>query len=589
MFSEPSSPTSNKKHDSWGSPADIRDVVKDSMTRKPRVVLVKTVAKGEQKGPKMSHVDSPRLLQQYPKPVTYERRDQNLVKLKETSIPILRGVKEAKQASRFSYDDRESPYKLKSYANIKDHPRLSLDSKQSFIKHDANVVDQSQTHEPESNKPPPSSVVARLMGLDVLNCEAFKIKALKVNALARIPVEPAPWKQEVKQPVSKKVKQRADHACQSVYGQIEKQLTKVEFKTSSNNLRALKSQESLQKVKKVNPGRGHGRNLTSTETKAAGSTKKQVSPSHTTDCLAGTSPGQKQSKIRKQSNGHLTVSKSKTQDQLCRDTCHTRNLSEQSDTSFLSESDASFASQNEPEVNRKDWTRENKLSVGVFQFYDEDPSFDGREWTRVKIDELTSSTGLNQLTSGSNNITFQNKKQPIHQTGLPNSISDKGMNQDHIYIKEILSASGFLKNLDFATTIVHIHPTDTLINPELFNILEKTKACASKSEKIKRKLIFDTVNNILVQKLWTSKRKERTIDGKKLQEELCLEINNLHTNKASDPYDEIINIITEDVNNKSEDWDDYCNEVPALVFDIERVIFNGLVTEIMNAAGWGPQ
>ncbi|GKB92449.1 hypothetical protein Tco_0964721, partial [Tanacetum coccineum] len=43
------------------------------------------------------------------------------------------------------------------------------------------------------------------------------------NPLTRIPLEPAPWKQEV--------------SNKSVYGQIEKRLTEVEFKTSGKDLR----------------------------------------------------------------------------------------------------------------------------------------------------------------------------------------------------------------------------------------------------------------------------------------------------------------------------------------------------------------
>ncbi|MFS8017138.1 putative protein LONGIFOLIA [Helianthus anomalus] len=596
IVSEPASPTLNNKHILCVAPVDnIRDVVKDSMTRKPRAVPVKPVAKAGQKGPTMTHVDSPRLLQPPPKPVPYERSDQNLVKHKETSVPVSMGVKDVNETSRFSYDDRVSPYKLQSYANIKDHPRLSLDSQKSSIKHSANV-----TREPGSNKPLPSSVVARLMGLDVINCEALKIKPCLDDKTIIVSNALTTWQREVEKRVNVKVKQRSDHACQSVYDHIEQRLTEVGFRTSGKDLRALKHTleamqktkmkldntqphksaikqanltsdsiviTTLQKVKKVNRGIGHGRNLTPAGTKATGGTKQQVSSSHTTDCLTGVSPKHQRSKIRKQSNGHLIVSSSKTRDRSFRDARHIRNLSE--------ESDASFASQNEPDVDSKDRTRETKNKfaermmgykpmaeqpspVSVLDaFYtedapspikkkshafkdDEDSCFDEQEWTQV--DDLISSTEKND-----------------------------NPHEDHIYIKEILSASGLLKNLDFATTIVHLHPTCSLINPELFNILEKTKECTSKSEKIKRKLIFDIVNNILVRKLSrTSNRKGKILDAKKLLEELCIEINDLNTNK------------------KSEDWDDYCNEVPALVLDIERLIFKDLITEIKNVAVSGP-
>ncbi|KAI7744778.1 hypothetical protein M8C21_005134, partial [Ambrosia artemisiifolia] len=660
IVSEPSSPTSNKKPDLWVPPADIRDVVKDSMTRKPRVVSVKTVAKDGRKGPAMTHVDSPRPLQQQEqaKPAPYERKDQNLAKLHGISTLTTRGVKEVQHTSRYSYDGRESPYKLKSISSIKDRPRLSLDSKQSSVRNRTNAVDQSQPDEPGSNKRPPSSVVARLMGLEVLKCEALKSKPCLddepnsvsrssrksgsprvSNALTRIPLEPAPWKQEAKQPVNKK--------AQSVYGQIEKRLAEVEFKTSGKDLRALKqileaiqrtkmsletavpnksvtkpdnaAAESMEitnlpKVKKVNPGRGQARNLKATETKATGGTKKPVSPSSVARNSGTVSPRLQKAKIKKQSNGKVAVSNSKAaREQSRRDSSKTRNLSD-----FPSESDVSVALQNEPENKFADRLMgykpmaEQPSPVSVLDaFYTEDtPSpvkkksyafkedeelcFDERDWSQVGIDNLASSTESNQFS----NIKFENIKQLVHQIELVDITNDEATinphddtNEDHIYINEIILASDLLNNLDSASTIIHLHPTTTLINPELFNILEKTKECTSKSKKIKRKMIFDTINNILAQKLamsasseqWTSKRTGEILNGEKLLEELCLEIYNLQTNKASDLYDEVINIINEDVNKKSDDWDHNCNEIPALVLDIERLIFKDLISEIVNA------
>ncbi|KAM0058276.1 putative protein LONGIFOLIA [Helianthus debilis subsp. tardiflorus] len=670
IVSEPSSPTSNKKPDLWVPPSDIRDVVKDSMTRKPRVVSVKTVAKDGRKGPTMTHVDSPRPLQQHPKPVPYERKDLNLAKLHDISTLTTRGVKEVKITSRYSYDGRESPYKLKSVSNVKDRPRLSLDSKQSPVRNRTNVVDQTQPDEPGSNKRPPSSVVARLMGLEVIKCEALKIKPCVddepisgsrlsrksvsprvSNALTRIPLEPAPWKQEVKQPVNKK--------AQSVYGQIEKRLTEVEFKTSGKDLRALQqileaiqrtkmrldntgphksvvtpanvASDSLEitnvpKVKKVNPGRGHTRNLKPTETKATGGAKKPMSPpSHVARNSGSVSPRVQKPKVKKQPTGKLTVSSAKARDQSRSYNRKTRSLSEQGDmVSFPSESDASVASQNGPENKFAERLMgckpmaEQPSPVSILDaFYtedtpspvkkksydfkdDEDLCFDGREWSQMGTDNLVSITESNQLSSGFSKIKFENIKQLVHQIELLDSTNDEATtnpHEDQIYIKEILLASGFINNLDCATTIVHLHPTASLINPELFNILEKTKECTSKSKKIERKMIFDTINDILAQKvarsassgLWTSKKTLGFLNGEKLVEELCLEIHNLQTNKASDPYDEVINIVSEDVNNKSEDWDHNCNEIPALVLDIERLIFKDLISEIVNAEVSGSQ
>ncbi|CAH1424976.1 unnamed protein product [Lactuca virosa] len=633
IISEPLPPTVTKD--------DIKNVVKDSMTRKPRVVSVKTVAKDERKGPIMTHIDSPR-------PVLYERKDQNLDKLKEIS----RGVKEI---SRFSCDGRESIYKLKSVANIKEIPRLSLDSKQSSIKNYKN------THEVlVTNKRPSSSVVARLMGLEALNDvinggESLKTKPclddtntsvshsrLSSNKMAmtspRIQLEPAPW--GTQKQVAHKKASRVDHGCHSVYGQIQKRMNEVEFKSSGKDLRALKQileaiqrtnmklektedkkivpQDSmvitsLQKVKKVNriDNRRCVKNLTPIETKA----KKPVSPSR--------SSGNVRPRLQRSKNGiekqPVRGNRKQSKGQLSNFSSHVSSLSQQSDTvSFPSESDTSVASQNESEVTSNDSSQGNKNKFGerlieyktmaeqpspvsvLDAFYteetmspmkkksyrfkdDEDLHFDEQEWSQVGIDNLVE---LNQSPSG---VKMENINHLVRQIELLNSTSDEVTmnpheNGDKKYIKEILLASGFFKNLDCATTIVHLYPTGNLINPELFNILEKTRntheSKSSKFEKMRRNMIFDSVNDVLVQIL--RKKKGRIPNGEKILMELWSEINNLQSNKRSEQYDEVLNIIAMDVNNKSEDWDDNCNEVPNLALDIERLIFKDLISEIVN-------
>lgn len=220
--------------------------------------------------------------------------------------------------------------------------------------------------------------------------------------------------------------------------------------------------------------------------------------------------------------------------------------------------------------------------------------FDEQEWSQVGIDNLAE---LNQSPSG---VKMENINHLVRQIELLNSTSDEVTmnpheNGDKKYIKEILLASGFFKNLDCATTIVHLHPTGSLINPELFNILEKNKntheSKSSKSEKMRRKMIFDSVNDVLVQIL--RKKKGRIPNGEKILMELWSEINNLQSNKGSEQYDEVLNIIAMDVNKKSEDWDDNCNEIPNLALDIERLIFKDLISEIVNfevaSLQYGPQ
>ncbi|KAI3808632.1 hypothetical protein L1987_24588 [Smallanthus sonchifolius] len=152
---------------------------------------------------------------------------------------------------------------------------------------------------------------------------------------------------------------------------------------------------------------------------------------------------------------------------------------------------------------------------------------------------------------------------------------------DDRYIEEIILASGCLRDLDRTTTMVQLHPTVGFINAELYHVLEKTKSCTELTDdgynkkfmtsKIRRKLVFDTVNDVL---------------GHKLLKELCSGIDGLQNKSeigvVSDDDDDVINIINADVNKRSQDWDEYCNQVPGLVLDIERLIFKDLICEVVN-------
>ncbi|GJT23709.1 pentatricopeptide repeat-containing protein [Tanacetum coccineum] len=100
------------------------------------------------------------------------------------------------------------------------------------------------------------------------------------------------------------------------------------------------------------------------------------------------------------------------------------------------------------------------------------------------------------------------------------------------------------------------------------HIGENEKKCTPKSEN-RRKLTFDTVNDILLHKpaksassgLWTNKRNGKVCNGDTRLEELCLEINNLQNNTRSGIYDEVIDILSDNVNKNSEDWDNNRSEV----------------------------
>ncbi|KAJ0832806.1 putative protein LONGIFOLIA [Helianthus annuus] len=226
------------------------------------------------------------------------------------------------------------------------------------------------------------------------------------------------------------------------------------------------------------------------------------------------------------------------------------------------------------------------------------------DYSNFCIDE----TEWNQV--GVYNLATRTVASEFHQTELLNSADGerakypcKSTNGDHKYIKEILSAAGFLKDPDSAIRIAQLHSTGSMIKPELFHILEKTNEECNKNnpssnsrEKVRRKLIFDSVNDILFHKLvmsgFSGKRCARFVDGEKLLTEVWLEIDGLESSSERYVYDEddgIKILVSADLNKSSQDWDEYCYEVPGLVLDIERLIFKDLIDEVVNADAAGVQ
>ncbi|XP_035547981.1 protein LONGIFOLIA 1-like [Juglans regia] len=184
-------------------------------------------------------------------------------------------------------------------------------------------------------------------------------------------------------------------------------------------------------------------------------------------------------------------------------------------------------------------------------------------------------------------------------------------NSDHRYISEILLASGLLRDLDFDSMTIQLQASGHAIDSEVFLALEQTKGSAGllndklsgkkivKSEhpeKIQRILVFDTVNEILAQKLllggplpkWFSPNKlaGRKPRGQQLLEEMCSAVDQLqnnHLNRSLDEEDDSLrSIISEDLMQQSMDWIDCPCEIPGIVLDLERLIFKDLITEVVN-------
>lgn len=177
---------------------------------------------------------------------------------------------------------------------------------------------------------------------------------------------------------------------------------------------------------------------------------------------------------------------------------------------------------------------------------------------------------------------------------------------DDRYISEILLASGLLlRDLGSSLTTFQFHSSGHPINPELFLVLEQTKFSnlpkqdrdtpekMIKKEKFHRKLIFDTVNEILAEKLAllvpfqkSCKLAKKTFNAQKLLRDLCLEIEQLQTKTRADigleeEDDGWKSVLWEEVLNGLESWTDYDCELPVIALEVERLIFKDLVNEVV--------
>ncbi|XP_052111657.1 protein LONGIFOLIA 2 [Arachis duranensis] len=183
-------------------------------------------------------------------------------------------------------------------------------------------------------------------------------------------------------------------------------------------------------------------------------------------------------------------------------------------------------------------------------------------------------------------------------------------NPDHRYVSEILLASGLLlRDLSSELLTFQLHTSGHPINPELFLVLEQTKASSLlakeestgkvaypklNAEKFHRKLIFDAVNEILGVKLGSSTElwfqpstvnlAKKTVGAQKLLKELCFEIEKMQAKNhdcSLEEEDSLKSMLMEDVMHGSESWTEFNRDLPGVVLDVERLIFKDLVDEVV--------
>ncbi|KAF8091431.1 hypothetical protein N665_0445s0018 [Sinapis alba] len=183
---------------------------------------------------------------------------------------------------------------------------------------------------------------------------------------------------------------------------------------------------------------------------------------------------------------------------------------------------------------------------------------------------------------------------------------------DHKYISEILLASGLLRDLEYSMISIQLNKARLPINPGLFFILEQNNASnmmtqldnkhnrgrglrqqqTNPTEIIRRKLIFDTVNEILAQRFTaegcTKPRltanpitaMKKISKGEQLLKTLCLEIDSLQGNNSKCILEDEEDIIWNDLQCQSMNLKEFEGETPGIVLDIERMIFRDLVSEV---------
>ncbi|KAG8652353.1 protein LONGIFOLIA 2 isoform X2 [Manihot esculenta] len=245
------------------------------------------------------------------------------------------------------------------------------------------------------------------------------------------------------------------------------------------------------------------------------------------------------------------------------------------------------------------------------------------QWNNSVGSGLTSEISRKKLQNVENLVQKLKQLNSTHDEASTDYIASlcENTNPDHRYISEILLASGLLlRDLGSEMTTFQLHSSGHPINPELFFVLEQTKASTLPSqeecrprkssrsmpnpERCHRKLIFDAVNEMIVKKLAlavpspeprlkSDKLAKKPLCAQKLLKELCSEIEQLQAKKSEccleEDEDDLKGILWYDGIHWSGSWTNFHSEVSGLVLDVERLIFKDLVDEIVIREAAGSQ
>lgn len=264
------------------------------------------------------------------------------------------------------------------------------------------------------------------------------------------------------------------------------------------------------------------------------------------------------------------------------------------------------------------------VSVLDATFYEEDsPSPVKKKTTAFRVEDAADelwyldyqdhspyNTRIDHGTETTSQKKLERIKDLVHQLRLLDSNHEENTDQlgslsqnhnpDHRYITKILLASGLLNDMDSISTSIQLQSSVHVIDPKLFHILEQTEehvmpenghsqksARIEFNQKMHRKNVFDTVDEILVRKVASESyllQGRDHLSAQQLQKELKSDIDQLNAKKVSmdSEEDELISILNADLRHQSEDWTNGESEIPSLILDVERLIYKDLITEIIS-------
>ncbi|KAL7616364.1 hypothetical protein Lser_V15G00565 [Lactuca serriola] len=582
-----SNPETDKSSASGHQNLDLRDVVKDSMYREARG---------------LSH----NVLVELEEPDWYCNEANEFSR--SNSCQFKDGF--SKIYPRFSYDGHTATPK-----QLKELPRLSLDSKERSIRtlnsislvpfkpyDSTSNLNSRNPNEKSLIQTKPPSVVAKLMGLETypnststsnkdldLLSKSLKIpnstreqafecwKNPDMKPISRVPIEAAPWKYPHGGQNPQKQSPRVTKST-SVYSEVDKRLKNLEFLESGKDLRALK--QILEGMQAVEARKGE-RDNTVDHQRPPSENVSTGQESH----IVIMKPGKIIEKgfINNNSNKKVKDPNTEITDSSCKprkqSECRSPNRRRQSCSSTQEKStlivkvdeseypspvsvlDDSVYMDNSPSPVKKQTPNTQK-----------DYSKQKREKLK-KIEDLVEK--LKRLNSSHNEA----------HTDYIASLCEN-TNPNDRYISEIMLASGLLlRDLES----FEFHSSGHPINPALFLVLERTKFGNLQKEKFHRKLIFDAVNEILVEKLNSVSLIDQ--NPRELLREVCLEIEEMQVEKKGERCDvgeeeeeagdEFKRILREDVVRRPENWRGFYGGCPVVVMEVEWLIFRDLVNELV--------